>query len=840
MSSNVLEDTFGELLTSASDFLRDDISVHLVGPRRSGRSLLALEIAERARNEGFGVLTVTGNPAWRKEPFTALALSGLDFSSGLRSSPQAVVELSRLLGSRRWLVVCDDADDLDQQTVGALLAMCRRRRLVFVATTRGAQRFDPDGLVVGLTPLVQLAVPPLSHDRIQRIAVDTLGAPLDQRTLSRVATLTGGSFGLARAMMRVGRHTGALTEGEGAWFAPGSLWSDELAALADTFLAGTSDTARDCATALALTGPLEPKEAVTIFGQPALDALLSAGLAHDVADGPRTLVGLVPPLLASHLRREGSPVGRLLVRERAGAYAHRALMCRTEGPGRAHAAVVSERLRRIATAWVDRQRDAWEADPSPGAALDLVEALRGTGAPTASIECVLQHSRPGDVLDAAMLVFWEAVWRAVDLGDLAAAVDLLRGARERLPGFGALLRAAEAYVVCLCDRIPADALLADPDPADHPVCAEVVALARAEVALELGNVLTAAEIADGVRSPHRALAPALATLNAHARMLGNDVRGAVEDNLRGLEEAYEDQDPQAVQHRSTAAMAGLYMSGRLDEADDVLERALSVSSVLPPRDPHRSGLLAMGAEVAVLQGRPEFARQMTVQPPVYRTVDGMFRGLLPSTLPARGPEPRPDDAAGVWEAVRERLERGHVASAVPFAVAAAELGRDLELTDSVCQVAARMESPVMRMLGEYVEAAVLADADRLADVTIRLGNLGVLGYAVQAAVTRGVLLYESGKLREAALAADEAWEMSEACGRHRAGFFVRLRSQVALSAREVEVVQARARWGSSSRAADALQASVRTVETHLYNASRKSGVSGADALAQAVATWLGE
>jgi DNA-binding CsgD family transcriptional regulator len=47
-----------------------------------------------------------------------------------------------------------------------------------------------------------------------------------------------------------------------------------------------------------------------------------------------------------------------------------------------------------------------------------------------------------------------------------------------------------------------------------------------------------------------------------------------------------------------------------------------------------------------------------------------------------------------------------------------------------------------------------------------------------------------------------------------------------------------ARPMTTAEVARALQMSVRTVETHLHNVTRKIGTSGRDPLARAITTWL--
>ncbi|MBO0843465.1 MAG: helix-turn-helix transcriptional regulator, partial [Nocardioides sp.] len=116
--------------------------------------------------------------------------------------------------------------------------------------------------------------------------------------------------------------------------------------------------------------------------------------------------------------------------------------------------------------------------------------------------------------------------------------------------------------------------------------------------------------------------------------------------------------------------------------------------------------------------------------------------------------------------------------------------------------------------------------------------LGAALYAVRSGVARALMLRRRGMAAEAAEAADRAWRESIVAGYERAGLFARLQEDVALSAREQEILSMLAGRLTTGDIARALQMSMRTVETHVHNISRKVGVSGRDQLAGTAATWL--
>jgi DNA-binding CsgD family transcriptional regulator len=148
-----------------------------------------------------------------------------------------------------------------------------------------------------------------------------------------------------------------------------------------------------------------------------------------------------------------------------------------------------------------------------------------------------------------------------------------------------------------------------------------------------------------------------------------------------------------------------------------------------------------------------------------------------------------------------------------------------------------MEGRLLPALADYIAAAADEDEERLLAASRALRSTDALHWAIRADVTRCLVLRRRGRVADAAAAADESWRSSSLVAGHP-GLFSRVRDDIGLSAREIEILSLIAGQPTLADVADILQTSVRTVENHMYNIGRKVGVSGREALTRAAGSWL--
>ncbi|MBO0844020.1 MAG: hypothetical protein J2P22_01225 [Nocardioides sp.] len=845
------EGVFARLVDDVVGYVAEGLSVHLAGLHGSGRSELLGLVADRLDDEGRTVLRLYGNPAWRQEPFAALVAAGIGPATApgpRRSVGEMSVALSKQLRGG-VVIVCDDADDLDLQTVGALLAVHQQRGLAAVTGSRPQLPLRRDTLMLGLTPAVRLRMPVLDIDTVHSVCRSVLGGPVDAGTVARVTMKSGGLHGLVRAIATVGRRAGTFRLRDGVWTAPGDLWSEHLAAAVAHYLAGTDQEVWDGATTLALIGPLPLDEAEKVLDRHLLDQLFTSGLVHHTDDGGGGVVGLFPPLLADYLRREGSPFGLAQARDladRAGFLPAVPGLGELFDAGHAagvDAALLNQRFARDAAEEVSRCRQAWQLDPTPETALDLLTAMRAAGTPASEIEYVARDTPPGPEGEAAaMLVVWHAQWRAVDQKDLPGALALLEEGEGTFPRFVPLMHATRDHLTFLRDRVPQAPPEVAPAMSDtatqERTVREALTCVRAELLISAGNVERARAVLASFRPEHRVFIHDSAILTGLAAVLAGDLEAGVTYAREQLQAARARRSPGSVQAHSYVAVLGLGVSGRLAHASQLLFQALSMTTVADFLEIYHTGILVLGAEIAIGQGRPEYARALVAQATATDVGGGPYPGMDPDVVGALLPEATQEARTDLWRLVDSRLERGYLTSAVFLAAEAVERTEDVDRARRLRDLAQETESPLLRALGRYVLAAATDDEAALASVADDFTDLTADLYAVRADVARAVAMRHLGRPEEAAEMAEQTWRRSAIAGYERSGLFARLQEDVALSARELEILTLLAGQLTTATMAQALQMSTRTVETHVHNISRKVGTSGREQLARAATTWL--
>lgn len=879
MSEPSREGVFAPLIDEIVGFVSDHLSVHLVGPHGSGRSEILDLVSDRLDDAGWIVHRLYGNPAWLHEPFGALVAAGIGPSAAgpsvqgrhsgtaaasmpsqapgvpRRYSTDIAAGLTERLRGGRVVVVCDDADDLDVSSIGALLTVHQQQRFLAVTSSRPHLPLSPDSLMLGIRPSVRMHTPSLDIDEVHALCRSILGGPVDASALAQITMKSGGLPGLVRAIATVGRRAGTLRFDDGVWRLRRHLWTEHLASAVEHYLTGVEADTWEAATILAIAGPVRLGEAEKLVDRPALDRLFTAGLVHHIDDGGSGVVGLFPPLLADYLRREGSPFGLSHIRavgERGDLVLH-SVYNEAGGfdPGQAagaDAAVMNQRLAREATLAAAAANEAWQAEPTPEAALTLVTALRAAWATRAEIAYVIdQTAMKSDTEAVAMLVCWHAIWRATDYDDVAGARAVLARYAPMLPSFAPLLRLVEAHVGFLRERVPSIPDVAAPTHADSDasipspagpdaITAEAETCVRAEVLLSTGRTSQARAVLAGTTPRHPVFVADADVLRGMADIMDGDLDAGITFATTQLLAARARDNPRSLTAQTYVAALGLQIAGRLGDASQLLFATLSMITVAASRDLYHTGLLVIGAEIAVAQGRSEYGRALAAQARAIHRGRGPYPGMDATVVagllaPSASPET-------LWPQVAERLEHGYVPVALLMAADAVERGPDAARAEEIHRCAAETESPLLRAIGDYVLAAGASDEAALNGVIDQFEALGAGLFRIRAGITRALVLRGEGRSEEAAQQAARTWQISAIAGYDRAGLFGRLRRDVGLSARELEILSMISTHRTNLEVAGELQMSARTVETHLHNVTRKIGVTGREALVQAATTWL--
>ncbi|MGH1525812.1 LuxR C-terminal-related transcriptional regulator [Leifsonia sp. L25] len=763
-----------------------DADVDLVGPRLSGRSTVVDAVASSAADARRTVVRVNGVRSLRESPLAALHAAGL----GVLTSPerrtasalqQAIDGLTTAVGSGAAALLVDDADLLDDASVGAIDAVRRATRTPLLRTRA---RLDE-----GPSTAYAVELAPLGYEELRSVMAERLGGPVDAGAMSRVYALCGGNVGLALALAELAVLEGRLVRGPGAWSATGELWSRALRGALEAQLSGLDPAERVALERIAVTGVGDVGSARGLVDPAALDGLAAAGVLRIVPHRGRRLIALDPPVLADHLRDraqvDAPPTDAAFVQL-------------------VHAAADSRR---------EEAARSWRAAPSPGSALALARALMAdTGmAPgsDAELDRVLAASvgLPGDPLDAAELAVLRAR-RALAHGQgFAAALATLRA---EVAGLGPFARLADAAAVMLAVEVGAEPVVPAErlrDDSDLPpaVRSRLLEASRA-VALRGGRFEDAVRLRDSLASLPGTSAPASeAAAHAFALLGVGRHADAVAWAERGAASARDRLDAGAVRAHSVALGLCHLLADRPADAADALASAAALGAPAVPGAAVQVALHVLTAVIAVRRGDTAVAE---------RVRDELAAGL--SASPEGDPPPavgagvhwidaqlaagrgRPDEAAELLRRLASRLAtRGELPTAALALLTSLEHAIDDAGLAEARALLARQQSELHNAHLAFVEARSEGGNADLGALAERLASTGRAGPA--AALRR------------------PAGDGSEG-----GGFFS---TPIALTDREREITRLVAAGLSNPEIASRLVLSVRTVESHVSRVMRKTSAA---------------
>ncbi|HEY0216180.1 MAG TPA: helix-turn-helix transcriptional regulator [Cellulomonas sp.] len=866
------------VVDSVVAYLLDGTSVDLVGMRASGRSTVVGLAAGRTSAAGRVVVRVAGMRALRDRPLAALALAGVPVApvpGQLPALVSAVGSIEEMLADRPAVLLVDDADDLDPASVGAIVAAHARTRTPVLAISRPGGHRRPDGLAAGLTSGVRVRLDPLGFEDLHALVHATLGGAVEPATLARLAAVSGGLPGLVTAVIGAARRENRLVHRDGLWVARGDLWCTPLTQAVEAFLTDVGEQGLDAATLLSLVGATPLRSVGRMVAPATLATLDDLGLLRVRPGTGEPVVEVFPPLLSQYLARERSTLGAVLGRERIAAAAPAtgpaaapdpqpvpetrtvpglaAVPEPRSGPRLGPAPVTGgdaagsgsgrpwcpEQLRQRWADEVAACRRRWHERPAPATATALLAALAVTSAPVWEIEEVVDRSArlDGPAADRAALACWTARYRAATTGSLPAALAVLAPVRGTVPGYEAVLRAAEIHVRLAVGSRPHGVLLAPADPSDSEPARDVLAVAHAECAAAAARPGEVAAVLAGCRPADLSVREDVERLEALALLLAGDVAGGVRAARAGVDRAGAAMDVVALHEHAYVAAYGLALQGRVVELQELTSSVLALGVVPVHRPQVVGGILTFAAVAAHWQSRRDFARSVAMQ----ATAGRGTRGAHPFMATDLVEELLRDgtvDAEPLWDAARERMAGGFVAAGIVLGVRAVERDPRADRAEVLAAAAADGGSDLLRHLAGYAQALAADDAGQLAAQEVALGAAGLGQYAVRAAVALSARLLEDGRPRDAIEHADAAWSRAGLRGRDLCGLFRPLDRAVRVTPREREVAVLVARGCTPPEIAERMVLSVRTVESHIFSACRKVGADGREGLARAAQTWL--
>ncbi len=836
-----------------TELLLSGRGVNLVGGRGSGRSETLKRVRQQLLARDRQVITVRGIG-------TEVALEALRI--GLPATARknlgsrgAVVgalvdEFERVLGQEPTVILLDDANQLDRASWMVLESIHKATGVPVLATDlrRAAADAPHQSLMAIAHPVVQISLDELGLASIHELLEARLGGPLDPALGSRVHTMSGGTPGIARAVIDSAVSAGLVHRADGVWRGDDALWNDDLIGVFESLVTTYPRPLQEAMEMLAIVGVTDWRSAERLVGQDVLETLEGHGLTRVVVANATAMIAVHPagvvdyfrnqPLSARRMRlveRVSESLGRIPAEERAEhvEYEWRQLQSASgEVPLRRSvellvlAQMFTEDFRMRATAAERR----WREEPSTRSAADLLLVGLTGRLDQALLDDVIARGRdsmPSDPIAEVELRWLTARALLAQGASLETAREaVLPGIRDGFSANAALQAISEVLDVEMNSAAEVDMDFLRDLAAGDGFGAQVASVALAGALIVRGDGAGALTVIDatpkGERTP---------LVNTHLEVLRGLALAASGQHLAAtrwatsqLELAIADLDRLSLAGHAYVAAIGLTCLSRYQEAADIASVTLRIGARATPLllAPDRALVMLLWV-LSALDGRPSAAEG--------------YAAAAEAVHPRSHALPLSSQAWG--QAVSHLIDGQRSRARDDFAALSAELyGRGYAYAGDVAAFLSRVSkldaasAPDPAGFGStggglfeaYVAARHAAINDDAAGVEQAAESLAALGAAPAAAKYLG----QAARLyREAGAGADASrlrTRMLELGGAASGASSARLDSEP-LTGREAEIARLIGAGLTNSQIASRLVISVRTVESHINNIRRKTGAA---------------
>lgn len=836
-------------LVKAQSLIEAGVSIDVVGSRGSGRTAFLGALGSRLETAEWTVHSIRGVASLKPHPFSALALSGLVDSLSPRGRGAMIDELARQVRSRvrgeRTAFLVDDWNDLDESSWGVLDYVRSETGVpVVVSRLQGlAARHTPSGLqasTLAATSVIDML--PLRFEDLEDVIARTLGGAVDAATSRRIYAKCGGNVGLALALVEAARQDGTLIPLlGGVWTAVGELWSPSLRSVVEMHLEELDATAQDALEIIAMIGPADAEAVRRLVDWESLELLEARGMIAFVRAVPNNLVSVIPPLFVSYFRHGTLSSRRIRLTERIVAalgdgrvVPDSAATWIGEPEAETRHALFAGMLRESANTERLLAAFEWEHTPSVRTATAYVESLAQSTIEEAPeiIRRVFDQTDPhtGDIASRAAYHRLQGLWMAYGLGDVDEAVALLEKEGNELAVYGRILDAARISVLADLRAVPSDVDEALEVTDGLPTSVRISLLeAQMHVFLIMGRLADLDRAWNELRSldprSERAFARMLAAMALLAR--GELVEGHRE-LVNGWEEARGALDVDSLHTFSIGLSYCFLHMGDMDEIADMVDMALSIGTIAPLPPGARNSILMAAAVRAVSQGQVDLTEKYVAVARMYGSPSGALPGGSLAWLDAMSAlaHGRHEDAAEIlWHDARALEARGARFAAQLQMLSSLEISFDAErLTEVDRLLRLSPETIVLARQRDYLLALSRRSPRAILEAGREMEAVGRYGIAM-AAYRRAIDLAEAEAATDIA---EEAAGAVSALSTQMSGKTLNVSRFGAwlalLTAREREITELVVAGMSNREIAARLVLSVRTVESHVLNITRKLGV----------------
>ncbi|MDF0528800.1 LuxR C-terminal-related transcriptional regulator [Tsukamurella sp. 8F] len=708
--------------------------------------------------------------------------------------------------------------------------------------------------------MARVEIGALGRDETVELVESVLGGPIEGLSADVLWNVSAGNPLYLRHAVEGAVAAGRLDEVAGVWQLRGTAAVPEgLADLLESRMDAAAPAAVSVLRHLAFCEPMRLATLAELAGDEAIDAAESAGLVRIVDTDGAPHARIAHPLFGDAVRRRtGAATSRRIRGRIAGALRDQGVDSAADRIRLARLHIDSDQpvdaklLRAAAKDAVSLAdlplgealaRRAFQAERDVPSAELLARAVMWQGRPTEAEEILSGFA--ADEMGELDLVRWgiprlsNLFWGLGDTARAHALLDLLQ-ARVMFPALARVVAAIGATVAIHENRLAEGLSTADDVVSDPQAPEQAVELAAFAAGLALGPG------GRGTRFPAiaarcrggKSTDGLIHAMIGYGEVLSLVYLGRIDEAQRHLREhggfSSTGQFTGWAIARISAGLVDTH-SGRFPAAVAAIEEALAAlnaESSLPWRLPARLILVrayaALGraseAERVLADADEHVGPQVAVHDPA-RTLARSW------VLAARGADRSAADLA--CTAATQARRTGQWALEAESLHHAARFG-SRGVGGRLGELAGRIDGDLCERFVEHAEAVAAADADRLARVSHRFEETGVMLSAADAAAQAARLFDVAGRRGAGAAEAARAAGLARECGGAATPALRDAVRPLPLSAREREIASLVAEGLSNRDIAQRLTVSVRTVEGHIYRACIKVDAPDRDVLAALV------